>query len=139
MTVKYSHGQKKFSFLPEYMVQIVFFIQFGYDLLAKSGNHKIPSRKHYYSVNGKGIFMSFQSAQCSRSSISKKSISSRAHFFCIVKVAKVNLCFCLSCCCYTVWKFHNFSVTHILREINFGEFRSSKNAVFAIFGSSEFG
>ena len=39
----------------------------------------------------------------------------------------------------TVWKFQDFSVIHILREINFGEFRSSKNAVFAIFGSSEFG
>ena len=28
----------------------------------------------------------------------------------------------------TVWKFHDFSVTQILREINFGECRSSKNA-----------
>ena len=33
----------------------------------------------------------------------------------------------------TVWKFHPFSVTQILREINFGGWRSSKNAVFAIF------
>ena len=27
---------------------------------------------------------------------------------------------------FTVWKFHDFSITHILREINFGEFRSAK-------------
>ena len=33
----------------------------------------------------------------------------------------------------TVWKVHNFSVTHILREneINFREFGSSKTAIFA--------
>ena len=29
-----------------------------------------------------------------------------------------------------VWKFHNFPATQILREINFGEFRSSKTAIF---------
>ena len=33
----------------------------------------------------------------------------------------------------TVWKFHDFSVTQILREINFGESKSSKTAVFVIF------
>jgi len=32
----------------------------------------------------------------------------------------------------TMWKFQDFSVTLILREINFGEFKSSKTAVFAI-------
>ena len=32
----------------------------------------------------------------------------------------------------TVWKLHYFSVTQILREINFGESRSSKTAGFAI-------
>ena len=32
----------------------------------------------------------------------------------------------------TVWKFQDFSVIQILREINFGEFRSSKFAVCAI-------
>ena len=35
--------------------------------------------------------------------------------------------------CYTMWKYHGFSVIQILREINFGESRSSKTAVFAIF------
>ena len=34
----------------------------------------------------------------------------------------------------TVWKFQDFSVIQILREINFGESRSSKTAVFAILG-----
>ena len=38
----------------------------------------------------------------------------------------------ISCLSFTVWKFHDFSVTQILREINFGESRSSENAVFAI-------
>ena len=32
-----------------------------------------------------------------------------------------------------MWKFQDFSITQILREINFGEFRSSENAVFAYF------
>ena len=36
-------------------------------------------------------------------------------------------------CNYAVWKFHDFSFTHILREINVGESRSAKTAVFAIF------
>jgi len=31
-----------------------------------------------------------------------------------------------------VWKFQDFSFTEILREINFGEARNSKIAVFAI-------
>ena len=35
----------------------------------------------------------------------------------------------------TVWKFQDFSITQILREINFGEFRSAKIAVFANFGA----
>ena len=30
----------------------------------------------------------------------------------------------------TVWKFHDFSITQILREINFGEFRSAKSAIW---------
>ena len=28
----------------------------------------------------------------------------------------------------TVWKFHDFSITQILREINFGDSRSTKSA-----------
>ena len=39
---------------------------------------------------------------------------------------------------YTVWKFLDFSVIQILREINFGESRSSKTAVFAILGALNF-
>ena len=33
---------------------------------------------------------------------------------------------------HSVWKFHEFSTTQILREINFGKLKSSKIAVFAI-------
>ena len=38
----------------------------------------------------------------------------------------------------TVWKFHYFPITQILREINFGESRRSKTAIFAIFGPLNF-
>ena len=31
---------------------------------------------------------------------------------------------------YTVWKYHDFPITQILREINFGESRSSKTLPF---------
>ena len=31
--------------------------------------------------------------------------------------------------CITVWKFHEFSITQILREINFGDSRSAKSAI----------
>ena len=34
-----------------------------------------------------------------------------------------------------MWKFQNFSPTQILREINFGESRSSKTAVWAVLGA----
>ena len=34
-----------------------------------------------------------------------------------------------------MWKFHDFSVIQILREINIGESRSSKTAIFAILGA----
>ena len=36
-----------------------------------------------------------------------------------------------------MWKFQHFSITQILREVNFGECKSSKTAVFAIFGILE--
>ena len=36
---------------------------------------------------------------------------------------------------YTVWKFHDFSINQILREINFGESRSAETAIFVIFGA----
>ena len=39
----------------------------------------------------------------------------------------------------TVRILHNFSITQILREISFWEFRRSKTAVFAIFGTLHFG
>ena len=34
---------------------------------------------------------------------------------------------------YTVWRFTNFSPTQIFREINYSEFRSSKNGLFGNF------
>ena len=34
-----------------------------------------------------------------------------------------------------MWKFHDFPITQILREISFGESKSSKTAVFAILGA----
>ena len=40
--------------------------------------------------------------------------------------------------CSTVCKFEDFSVTQILREINFGDFKSSKTAIFAILGALNF-
>ena len=40
--------------------------------------------------------------------------------------------------CATVWKFQDFSITQILREINFGESSDSKTAVFIIFGALNF-
>ena len=43
-----------------------------------------------------------------------------------------------TCYQFTVWIFQDFSVTQILREINFGEFRSSKTAIFAIKGALNF-
>ena len=36
---------------------------------------------------------------------------------------------------FTVWKFHDFAITQILREINFEDSRSAKTAVFAILGA----
>ena len=38
----------------------------------------------------------------------------------------------------TVWKFQDFFVTYILREINFGDSKSSKTAVFANFWALSF-
>ena len=35
---------------------------------------------------------------------------------------------------YTVWKFQDFSITHILRQINFWDARSIKTVVFAFLG-----
>ena len=37
-----------------------------------------------------------------------------------------------------MWKFHEVSIIQILREISFGESRSSKNAVFPISGALNF-
>ena len=42
---------------------------------------------------------------------------------------------CMQCCQLTEWKLQDFSVTQILREINFGESGSSKTSVFAILGA----
>ena len=38
----------------------------------------------------------------------------------------------------TVWKFQDFSVIQTFWEINFGESRSSKTAILAIFGALNF-
>ena len=38
----------------------------------------------------------------------------------------------------TVWKFHDFSITQILREINFGDSRSFMTAIFAILEALNF-
>ena len=38
----------------------------------------------------------------------------------------------------TVWKFQDFCITEILREINFEDSRSAKSAVFAILGAVNF-
>ena len=38
----------------------------------------------------------------------------------------------------TVWKFQDIFVTKILREINFGESRSSKTTIFFTFRGFEF-
>jgi len=38
----------------------------------------------------------------------------------------------------TVWKFQDFCITEILREINFEDSKSAKSAVFAILGAVNF-
>ena len=37
-----------------------------------------------------------------------------------------------------MWKLQDYSVIQILREINFGDSRSSKTAIFAILGAPNF-
>ena len=39
---------------------------------------------------------------------------------------------------YTVWKFHNYPATDILREINFIESRNAKTAIFAVLEALNF-
>ena len=41
-------------------------------------------------------------------------------------------------CEYTMWKFQDFSATHILREINFGHFEASKTAILTIWAILNF-
>ena len=43
-----------------------------------------------------------------------------------------------ACLTVTVWKFQKFSITQNLREINFGDSRSAKTAVFALLGAVKF-
>ena len=38
----------------------------------------------------------------------------------------------------TVWKFQDFAITHILREINLWDSRSAKTAIFAILEALNF-
>ena len=45
----------------------------------------------------------------------------------------------LFCCSeYTVWKIYDFSASHILREIKFGQFRISKTVILSNFHKLEF-
>ena len=37
-------------------------------------------------------------------------------------------------CCCTVWKFQDFAITQILREINSGDYGSAKTDIFGILG-----
>ena len=39
---------------------------------------------------------------------------------------------------YTMWKFQDFSITRILGEINFGDSRSAKSAIFTHLQSLNF-
>ena len=39
---------------------------------------------------------------------------------------------------YTVWKYQDFSITQILRKINFWDSTSAKTAIFAILGADNF-
>ena len=41
-------------------------------------------------------------------------------------------------CSSTVWKFDNFAITQILREIKIGGSRSAKSAIFAILEALNF-
>ena len=38
----------------------------------------------------------------------------------------------------TVWKFHDFSITHILREINFGVSKRAKSVILKYFETLDF-
>ena len=44
----------------------------------------------------------------------------------------------ISCKNDTLWKFHNFSMTQILREINFGDSISAKSVIWAHFEALNF-
>ena len=37
-----------------------------------------------------------------------------------------------------MWKFHDFSITQILREINFGDFRRAKSAIITLLEALNF-
>ena len=39
----------------------------------------------------------------------------------------------------TVWKFHDFSITHILREIKFEDSRGAQSAIFTHLEALDFG
>ena len=39
---------------------------------------------------------------------------------------------------FTVWKFHDFTVTQILREINFEDARSAQSAILTHLGTLNF-
>ena len=39
---------------------------------------------------------------------------------------------------FPVWKFQDFSITQILREINFGDFRTTKSSILTYFEAMNF-
>ena len=47
-------------------------------------------------------------------------------------------CVCETMIDYTVWKFQNFTATHILREINFGHIEVPKTAILNILAALNF-
>ena len=55
------------------------------------------------------------------------------HFF---KYMEISSNHCFQICFFTVWKFQDFSITQILREINFEDSRSGKTAFFAFLGAT---
>ena len=60
------------------------------------------------------------------------------HFIYHIKINRSDFKNNIAILLFTVWKFQDFSVMQILREINFGESRSPKSAVFPILRGSEY-
>ena len=119
-SIKDQNGQNKGLFFP-------LFFQRLQDALQKScENPSFPSQKRAFSnenITRSWIFSASNSIQTHNTPISLKVIQ------CMTKVVVQD---------HRVWTFQNFPATRILCEIDFGECRSVKNAVFDIFKNSEF-